>query len=218
MSTYTNYFKNHFNISVSEKDITTYRQWFLTQWNFIQGKIKLKKNTKVLEIGSGLGIFYSFIEPIIGKDNYSGLELDSDTCTFTNTFFKTKNFKNIPIEKLISKDKYTLVAAFEVLEHIEDPMGVIHQIHELLSDDGVFVGTSPFPYPKNIYADETHRYVLHPSNWEKLFKESSFSDVKTFPMSFLPFVWRIHPVFNVRIPWYIPFPYFISTTLIIARK
>jgi SAM-dependent methyltransferase len=218
MNQYTNYFKKHYGISSIEKDIPVYRQWFLAQWKLITSKVSIQKSSRVLEIGSGVGTIYSFLKPIIGETHYTGLELDKKACEFTNTFFKTNVFKNKSIEEYRPNRKLDIVFAFEVLEHVADPNIVIKKIYTILNDKGVFVGTSPYPYRKNVYADETHRYVLHPSNWEKLFKENGFKEVETYPMSFIPFIWRIHSLFNVRIPFYLPFPNFISTTLLIARK
>jgi SAM-dependent methyltransferase len=218
MNQYANYFRDHFNIAISEKDIVTYHQWFQPQWNFLNRKVKLTKKTRVLEIGSGIGGFYSFLRPIIDTKNYVGLEMDSKACAFTNMFFRTKNFKNQSIESFSTKTPLDFIFAFEVLEHLENPNKAIQKISVLLDKKGVFVGTSPYPYRKNIYADETHRYVLHPSNWKKLFEEHEFTSVETYPMSFFPYLWRISSTINLRIPFYIPFPYCISTTLIIAQK
>jgi SAM-dependent methyltransferase len=218
MNQYTNYFKDHYRISSLSQDLPVYRKWFLAQWKMILSKINIKKSSHVLEIGAGVGTVYSFLQPIIDKGNYIGLELDKKASDSCNEYFKINAFRNESIENFKHSQKFDYVFAFEVLEHVSDPYAVIKKIHEVLVADGVFVGTSPYPYYKNVYADKTHRYVLHPSNWKKLFVEQGFRSVETYPMSFIPYIWRIHPIFNVRIPFYIPFPYFISTTLIIARK
>ena len=94
----------------------------------------------------------------------------------------------------------------------------IEKISDLLEDGGIFIGTSPYPYKKNVLADETHNFVLHPENWKRLFLDNGFKSVETFPMSFLPSLWRINKNFNIKLPLYLPFKYFISTCLIIAKK
>ncbi len=82
----------------------------------------------------------------------------------------------------------------------------------------MFIGSSPDPYKKNVLADKTHNFVLHPENWKRLFLNNLFKNVDIYPMSFLPFLWRINKHLNIKLPFYIPFKYFISTCLIIAKK
>jgi len=110
------------------------------------------------------------------------------------------------------------VFAIEVLEHLKDPLTGIAQIHEFLKPGGVFCGTSPYPFRWNIMSDRTHLFILHPKNWEKLFVLAGFDRVNTYPMSFLPLLWRISRSLNPIIPLYLPVPRLVTTSLIIARK
>lgn len=167
-------------------------------------------------MGSGIGGFYSFI-----KDNnkkYIGVELDEEAVKFSNNYFDTDAFLNTSIEKLKYEDKFDYVFAFEVLEHLNNPFEAIKQINKFLKKDGIFCGTSPYPYYKNVIPDKTHIFVLHPDNWKRLFLLSGFKEVELYPMTFFPFIWRINKKLNIRIPFYLSFDGFVSTALIIARK
>lgn len=214
---YKNYFKNHYKYDFSEKDLARHYNWFHAQWIFIQKKVVINKKFNVLEIGSSIGSFAQFLEKI-GLKNVTGIDLDNDAVSFAKKRFPEYFFLNEPIEKFSKKKKFDLIFSFEVLEHVDSPKRTIEDIYALLNKSGHFIGTSPFPYVKNVYADKTHQYVLHPSNWKKLFYEAGFRDVKTYPMTFLPYLWRINKLFNIRIPFYLPFFGFISTTMIIAKK
>jgi 2-polyprenyl-3-methyl-5-hydroxy-6-metoxy-1,4-benzoquinol methylase len=209
------YFKEHYKSAFSLKDIEDYQKWFRAQYIFIQKREPFIKSQRILEIGSGLGSFYSLLPEGIA---YKGIELDSAATQFATTHFKDANFTTESFEKFTVKSPYDRVIAFEVLEHVENPIQCIEKIHASLKDSGIFMGTSPYPYAKNVFADETHLHVLHPENWKRLFKNAKFKTVETFPMSFFPYLWRIHPALNIRIPFYVPFPQVISTTLIIAKK
>lgn len=125
---------------------------------------------------------------------------------------------NIPLEELRAVDEFDLVFAFEVLEHMNDPLGAIEIIRRLLRGGGVFCGTSPYPYSWNVRCDETHMYVLHPAGWEMLFIRGGFEDVRIYPVSIIPAMWRIHKRLNPIVPLYIPVKYFVSTSLIVARR
>ncbi|HSD98638.1 MAG TPA: class I SAM-dependent methyltransferase [Patescibacteria group bacterium] len=212
---YKNYFKRHYKYSFQERDIENYKKWFYAQWKIINYFIARKKYKSCLEIGSGIGGFYQFVEAII--PHYKGVELDRAATKFSNAYWKSNCFFNTPFEK-ISHEKFDLIVAFEVLEHLENPNKSISKIYSLLKNKGMFVGTSPFPFAKNVRNDVTHLSVLHPENWKRLFLLNGFKKVILLPMSFVPFLWRINKRFNIRIPLYLPFPAFVSTCLIIAWK
>lgn len=216
-SQYKNYFKNHYKSSFSLKDLYLYEKWFFAQIKFIQSKVDIFPDRRVLEIGSGFGGFYNMLEKK-QKENYIGIELDEEAVSFANAHFNTKNFLNVSLEDFNKEDLNDYIFAFEVLEHLDNPIESVEKIHSLLKKDGIFIGTSPFPFKKNILADNTHNFVLHPENWRRLFRNRGFEEVNCFPMSFIPFIFRINKEINIRIPFYVPFSYFISTALIIAKK
>lgn len=219
MEKYDNYFQEHYWYSFSEEDLISYKKWFTAQWNEIRKKIPEKNNIIILEIWSGIWWAYQFIKSEIKNFNYTGLELDKSAVDFSNNYFQINSFQNVSFEEFESeKEAYDLILAFEVLEHIENPSKTAKKIHSLLKEDGIFIGTSPFPFRKNILWDKTHLSVLHPENWKRIFEYNGFSFCKTYPMSFIPFLWRIHTSLNFIIPIYISFKYFISTALIYAKK
>jgi len=205
-SRYQNYFKEHYNSTFTKQDILHYQKWFYSQYRFIKSKIKLTGN--ILEIGSGLGGFYNFLSSD-NKKNYLGLELDGDAADFANSYFKTNKFLNESLEDFTSTISFDLVCAFEVLEHLNNPILGIEKIYSLLKDGCTFIGTSPYPYKKNISADNSHAFVLHPENWKRLFLRNGFKNVEILPMSFFPFLFRIHKNLNIKLPFYVPFKYFI---------
>lgn len=217
---YKDYFRDHYGSNFSQNEVFSYQAWFLVQYNFFSRKLRLResiKNLPLFEIGSGTGGFYSLLSEE-EKMNYKGIELDTEAVRFSNNFFQTDVFSDTDLKNFKCDQRFGRIFAFEVLEHLQNPIESIEKIYYLLESDGVFVGTSPYPYKKNIFADETHLHVLHPENWKRLFLNCGFTSVEIYPMSFFPFFWRLNSRLNVRIPFYIPFPGFISTTLIIAKK
>lgn len=214
---YKNYFRDHYRSTFTEDDISAYKKWFFSQYRFIAAKYRAEENGRILEIGSGFGGFYSMLSED-KKNLYTGLELDADAVTFSNNYFGVNVFQNISLEEFDHKGHFDTIYAFEVLEHMDDPIGNIKKIAKLLVRRGAFIGTSPYPYAKNIFADATHNFVLHPENWKRLFLDYGFNTVKIYPMSFLPYIWRLDRRLNIRIPFYVPFALFISTSLIIAKK
>ena len=214
---YSNYFRSHYKYSFAANDLKKHHDWFFSQWKFINKQVDLNVSKSVLEIGSSIGGFIQFLDSR-GIKNIVGIDMDKEAVGFAKKIFPMYTFINSSIEKLNFKTNYDYIFGFEVLEHLENPIFSISKIHKLLKKNGMFIGTSPFPYYKNIYADSTHTYVLHPSNWYKLFFEAGFSEISIYPMTYFPLLWRLSRRLNIRLPIYLPFKYFISTTLIIAKK
>ncbi|MGI8420333.1 MAG: class I SAM-dependent methyltransferase [Candidatus Levyibacteriota bacterium] len=215
-NTYNNYFKDHYKSTHSEKDILNYQKWFYAQWQFINSKINIKAQSNILEIGSAMGGFYSYLES--KNPNYLGVELDKSMVDFTTKYFQKQIFMKKSIESLKIEKRYDYVFAFEVLEHLENPLTTVGKIHKLLNKDSIFCGSTPYPFYKNIVNDQTHLYVLHPKSWERIFLLNGFKEVNLYPMSFPPYLWRINKRLNITMPFFVPFTHFVSTCLIIAKK
>ena len=217
MENYNGYFKKHYQYTFTQKDIDDYCKWMFAQYKFINNKINLDDNKNILEIGSGFGGWYNILDK---PKHYKGIDVDKEVVNEANIFYKTNIFKHKKIEDVDDTEKYKYIFAFEVLEHLENPSLAVKNIYNLLDNkqDSFFVGTTPYPYKKNILADDTHLSVLHPFNWERIFKNNGFTDVKMYPMTYLPYLWRINQNLNFRIPFFLPFKNIISTCLVIAKK
>jgi SAM-dependent methyltransferase len=214
-SDYDGYFKGKSRLTFSEEDFIEYKRWSYTLIRLLRSKVQMTYGQKVLELGSGLGQFYSVLPAGV---QYTGLELDPDAARFANEYFNADCFLNISLEELSEDNKYDIVFAFEVLEHLHNPLEGIVKIWRLLGDGGTFCGTSPYPYRWNVLADKTHMYVLHPVNWGMLFRAAGFSKVDINPISIIPALWRIDKRLNPLIPFYVPIKHFVSTSLIVASR
>lgn len=195
-------------------------KFLFAQLNTVDHIINLQKYKflPVLEIGSGIGGMSKLLMNY-GFTNYIGLEVDKEAADFTNhtigNFFINKSLDEFFKSTVM---QYDLIIAFEVLEHMENPYKAIQTVYNMLGKGGIFVGTSPIPCKKNINADRSHYYLLHPENWRKLFIDSGFKKVFTRPMTTPPFLWRINKYINFVLPFYTSIRHFNSTSLIVAYK
>jgi 2-polyprenyl-3-methyl-5-hydroxy-6-metoxy-1,4-benzoquinol methylase len=216
---FDNYFETHAGNKLSLEDTIFHARFVESQLKIIDANTPLSKlrDDDTLEIGSGIGRLYYLLKNR-GFTKYTGLELDQAACDFTNNCFG-KYFIRKPVEEFTPDDGklFKSIWAFEVLEHVENPTQVINKISKLLSPGGVFIGTTPYPFAKNIISDRTHISVLHPTNWQRLFKNAGFTDIYIRPMTFIPLLWRINPKLNFVLPFYLPGFKLVSTTLIIAK-
>lgn len=124
------------------------------------------------------------------------------------------------IEKAFyEKNKYDLVLALDVIEHLQNPQRAIKNMYNLVKPQGVVLCSTP-----NDYAHErkvpTHISVKKPQEWKYLFHSAGFKTVYIRQMTFLPFFYRFHWRLNVAFPFGIDFhfPLVCSPVFIFARR
>ena len=222
------YFQCHVRAQFSPKWVRYDSQFVYSQLRYIDRILDLGSlNDKpVLEIGSGMGRLALLLRER-GFLRYTGLEVDADAAAFAREHFSSDGYQFVhgALEEFASGEnvgQYSGIFCFETLEHLSAPLECVGKIHTLLSRNGVFVGTTPYPFRRNIDSDETHVSVLHPLNWKRLFEQTGFSVVALKPMTFVPYLWRLHRRLNRRLnlimPVFVPMLPLVSTALIVARK
>ena len=110
----------------------------------------IRKNTKLLDIGSGGGEF-TYLASRMGADA-SGIDPSSGYLEFGRNHYSI-NVEQKQISQLKDKHSYQMVTMFHVLEHLPNPLKVIRKVHQILKVGGLFVievpnleskATSPF--------------------------------------------------------------------------
>jgi SAM-dependent methyltransferase len=173
-------------------------------------------NKRIFEIGSGYGGILILMQK--EKALIEGSDISKSLIRKIKLLKPDLHYRYTDIEKRQDEtNTYDIVFAFEVLEHLHNPKLALQNIHKMLKRGGWFIGSSPFPYAKNM-KDPTHTNIKYPCEWEEILKRCMFRNIKLLPASFFPYLWRIHPKLNIVLPLYIPIPGFVSTTLIIAQK
>lgn len=197
------------------RSLQSHMAWYGSWLTFIHSKVILfKPGLRVFEVGSGSGgvlmLLHTKGVSIVGSD------VAKKAREIFHQFNDQVPYRHYDIQnKPRNGESFDRVIAFEVLEHIEHLDRAVENIKKLLHSGGYFIGSTP-PDTKNF--DPTHINVHEPEYWKRLFEKHGFISVETYPMSFLPFLWRIHPKLNIVIPFYVSLPGWISTTLIIAQK
>ena len=98
---------------------------------------KVKKNSKLLDVGAGLGIFLfkllNFHFKNKKKWKYFSFETDKSNKLLLK---KIKGIKNIEKNLFNNQNKFDFITLNKVLEHIENPYNFLRSIKKILSDKG----------------------------------------------------------------------------------
>lgn len=121
------------------------------------------KNTRVLDVGSGFSILYSFFNTNFAaygraRIHYRGLEYVQSQVDWVNERYarddEKKSFKSqqhdLIKDSILDKfqpNSFDVVVAQEIIEHINEERArfMLQEIHQVLADDGKLILSSPNP-------------------------------------------------------------------------
>ena len=213
--------------------------------DLIVKNIKLEKKSKIIDLGCYCGLLLdSFKE--IGYENLYGVEMQPQAFNIARS--KHKNIFNTTLENFSEKSKYwnkfDLIIASGLIEHLRDPNDLIKLANKLLKNNGIMVVQTPYsdtflakvlgkfwpPYsaPEHIHyfsrKSLTHLLknnnltVLHCfSHIKKLRLDYVFRMFRTFGTNLLPFIKIIEfilPNFILRKYFY----FYGGEKIIISKK
>jgi len=145
----------------------------------------LKKDSKILEIGSGYGFFLEGMQ----KHGYEieGIEVSKERLEYA----KKKKLKIFDINLLDDSStilkKYDLIVSFHVLEHIVDPKKFLKEIRTMLKSKGKIIFEVPNSNDYQLklnskynewYWQRAHINYYHPKTLSKLLKNSGFKNIQ----------------------------------------
>jgi len=128
-----------------------YKQTFFTSFNGIHSTIihNIKDSLKgrsVLDIGCGGGRLAIMCAKF--ADKVDAFDFEPKAIEIGRKVAKCTNAKNIKfyigdVDELKSRDKYDIITFSEVIEHVQDPISTLKNIHGLLNEEGQFVISCP---------------------------------------------------------------------------
>jgi 2-polyprenyl-3-methyl-5-hydroxy-6-metoxy-1,4-benzoquinol methylase len=144
------------------------KNYYLDRWEHNRALGFIKTTDKVLEIGSGFGVF---LEKLQSKGiGYKGLEINPHAIIECQR--KGLNVINSFVEEEAKQNrgKYDVVCCFQVLEHITDVRSFIESSVSLLKKDGKLIIGVPNNNPYLHVFDKYHTLNLPPHHaglWNK---------------------------------------------------
>lgn len=218
---FTGYY--HKNVgSFEESDLKKSMNWFTGWFKYLQKFVDLKKGNgrKVLEIGCSIGGASHILAELGFKVYASDVSLYSikRAKALAKRLNKDIAFYTFDVQKGIPlHETFGLIYAFEVIEHLTDPLNAIRNMKGKLKERGLLICSTPNG-DQDFSSDPTHINVKSPHGWKKIFKEAGFKKIIVEQVAFFPLLYR----FNKRFHFIFPFPiyskYINSPLFIIARN
>jgi ADP-heptose:LPS heptosyltransferase/2-polyprenyl-3-methyl-5-hydroxy-6-metoxy-1,4-benzoquinol methylase len=172
----------------------------LPRFTVLQAILDRVPKGKLLDVGCSTG-FFLLIAKKFGFNVY-GMEASSEAVEVAKRNFKLKVAQALTFDELPEdfKGSYKVVTAFEVLEHVEEPMKFLQGIYELLEDDEGYLLLSCPPFYKfeNLakgyrkfkwwYGDYPPNHLTRWKPWTLFYalKRAGFSQVYIFTEPLIP--------------------------------
>jgi len=141
--------------------------------------LKLKKNIKILDYGSGVG---SNITMLKKHGNVDALEPHIPTARFIKKTFKIKIIKKLKL-------KYDLIFLTDVIEHVKNDKKKIKELLNALKKNGYIILTTPaFQFLFSKKDESLHHYRRYNAhNILKLFNKKTIKIIKLSYFNFILF-------------------------------
>lgn len=168
--------------SIYLKEETLIRKRFKRRVALIK---KFKKKGKLLDIGCSTGFFLSEAQKA-GYDVYG-----IDIMDFAVDFCRKRGLKNVfkgTLEKVkLPREKFDIIVAMEILEHLWDPKVFLKKVSQLLNQEGILLVS--VPNRKSLgarlmgkfwvgYHNYQHLFIFEPETMKRLFSQYGFKVVK----------------------------------------
>ncbi|PZQ96946.1 MAG: hypothetical protein DI533_15445 [Cereibacter sphaeroides] len=108
----------------------------------VQRALRKSKGDRFLEIGCGTG---DFLSRVVAKKNLdvTGSEIYRKGLRYAKAKMPGITFVQYDVSEGVLDQKFDVIAAFDVLEHVERDQEAIGNIYEMLSENGRFVVSVP---------------------------------------------------------------------------
>ncbi|MCJ7805531.1 class I SAM-dependent methyltransferase [Patescibacteria group bacterium] len=136
----------------------------------------IKKNSSVLDIGCGDGIFSGLFYSAVAKEVLA-IDLDSRAISHAKRYYNRSNvtFINRNILKWEPKDKkFDLILLFAVIEHFSkrDGLLLLEKIRKMMKPDGLLMGSTP------VFSDKGYHNMEHKNEFSSVKDLNKFLGIK----------------------------------------
>jgi len=183
---YSKYITTHFE-AVHEKgksDFETYCRYF--KINYLK-HLPESKDSKILDIGCGMGHFLYFLEKE-GYKNYLGIDISKENIEFC----KEKGF-NVELWDALSflkekQETFDIIVMNDIIEHLskQEIIQILELVNKNLVENGKTIiktpnSSNPILANAGRYIDFTHEIGFTEESLSQVLRISGFRDVRVYP-------------------------------------
>lgn len=146
-SIYEIYHKDFVKTKQQDKIINSKNFTYINFFRFILPIIQQKRPAKILDLGSGAGTLSFFLSNL--GFQVTGIDISKYAVNSANLTAKSLNlqrrakFIKADFEKFSSNEKFDVIMALEVLEHIKNDDLALQKLHDLLDSNGLLILSTP---------------------------------------------------------------------------
>lgn len=180
---FDNYISTHFgyNTNISSK----HRKLEYRTYELNTGLNTAPKDSYILEIGFGTGIFLEYLESL-GFKNVEGIEVSRECLDYTKKLVKYPLYIEKNLDSFAKKNlnKYDHIILFDVLEHIkkDEVVNFLQSIKSMLKNSGMLhirVPNSANPFNQIYWNDITHEFFYNSISLNQVLKLANFNTILT---------------------------------------
>ena len=116
----------------------------------------LNKKRNILDLGCGVFRWDTLLQP---DTRYTGIDIEPDIISYNQKYYPQYSFflNNIDKESLsFLQSSFDLVIMLAVLEHLTNPIKILKEVGNILTDDGVIILSTPHPRGEKILEIGSH--------------------------------------------------------------
>lgn len=187
-------YKKYSNPSEWEVGIKDWEQRSSILLNWIAQE-KTNKNVKILDCGCGIGIV-GIILKVGGYENVIGIDLNKKNLDVASKFYKVYE---MDCEGINFNDKFDVVLALNIIEHLNNPKKFLHNVKKILKNNGCFILSLPneiwfgkiFGFTSK---DPTHKHSWNYFQFKNFLEDNGFEIIDMKPVGRFPLLFFSHTI------------------------
>ena len=144
------------------------------------------RNGRLLDVGCATGNY--LVEAQKAGWNVKGVEIQADAASYARQRFNLDVFTGDLLDNPFPSNTFDVITMWDVLEHTHNPLAILQEAHQLLTQNGVVIFSIPDPHSKEAnsfskawigYDAPRHLFLFEGQSLSMLLKECGFELLET---------------------------------------